>query len=177
MNDPTPLAGLHEIVPPAPVSWLPQTIGWYAALALLVGLAAWVGYCVWRRRRTNRYRVLALARLDEIERLLATSDRAAALAELPELVKRTALEAYPRAQVASLSGGEWLSFLDRSYSGSGFTAGPGRLLPGLAYDPPAEAGPSGGGEIRELTALLRFWIRRHEGRSTIRAEEGAAGAA
>jgi len=171
------LEGLHAIVLPAPVSWLPQTIGWYAVLTLLLGLGTWIGYRIRRRHRANRYRGLALVRLDEIERLLATGDRVAALAELPELVKRTALEAYPRAQVASLSGDEWLSFLDRSYDGTSFTDGPGRLLPKLAYDPPAETGRPDSDEIRGLTNLLRRWIRHHESRPVIHIEEGAAGAA
>ena len=61
--------------------------------------------------------------------------RPAAVAEIPVLVKGIALAFGPRSEVASLTGDAWLQFLDRSYGGSGFTEGPGRLLPTIAYRP------------------------------------------
>ncbi|QHD01378.1 alpha-2 type XI collagen [Pseudomonas sp. S04] len=79
---------LTELGLPAPVSYLPQTWGWWLLLGLLlVGLLAWAGrrYWLWRR---DRYRREALARLAELQR---SSDPLAALRELPELLKRVAL--------------------------------------------------------------------------------------
>ena len=72
--------------------------------------------------------------------------------ELPALVKRVALQAWPREQVASLTGADWLAFLDESYGGDGFANGPGRCLSDLAY---------GGGDGADAAVLVREWIRRH----------------
>jgi Flp pilus assembly protein TadB len=162
---------LHDIVLPEPVSWMPQTIGWWVVLGLLLVVVAWAAWAAVRRRRANRYRRLALARLEAIERALAApASRAGALAELAVLVKETALACRPRAEVAALSGEPWLRFLDASYGGTGFTEGPGRLLPVLAY----QAWPSRGVEestsrrveevteqIPELLRLVHHWILRH----------------
>ena len=144
------LDALRGLRVPEPVSAAPQTTAWwilFAALALLLValVVLWI-----RRWRRNRYRREALARLDALG-----PDEAG---ELPQLVKRVALDAWPREQVAELTGEPWLAFLDRSLGGgSAFTSGPGRGLPALAYGgaPPPEA------EREELTALVRTWIRKH----------------
>jgi hypothetical protein len=161
MGQPAPasLDGLKEIaLPPAP-SWLPQTIGWYVLLAivlagLIVALLRWLRH--WRR---NRYRAVALAELNRIEG--QWKGGADTFKEIPELVKRTALRAAPRVDVASLSGEAWLKFLDDTYAGSGFTRGPGKLLPVLAYAPERTAAQVPADQMRELFALIALWIRRH----------------
>lgn len=101
---------MHEIVVPNPVSWLPATEGWWAlsgwAIAMsaiaLLQLRAW-----WRR---NRYRREAVAELDVIARK-ADADPAVAAADIAALIKRTALAAFPREQVASLYGTQWAQFI------------------------------------------------------------------
>lgn len=156
----TPL-DLHDIILPEPVSWMPQTSGWWAVLGL-IGLAlGWTVYVGVRRHRANRYRRLALVRLVLIEQALADpSSRPTALSELPVLVKQTALAYRRRSEVAGLSGERWLRFLDESYGGRGFMEGPGRLLPGLAYAAPqAERSED---QIGELVQLIRHWIRQHD---------------
>jgi hypothetical protein len=152
---------LHDIVLPEPVSWMPQTVGWRVLLAVLLVSLVWVSWTAIRRRRANRYRRLALTRLEESERALADpASRAGAISDLPVLVKQTALACRPRSEVASLSGDRWLRFLDESYDGSGFTKGPGRLLPALAYEAPrVEEGEEG---IGDLVRLIRHWIRSHD---------------
>ena len=153
---------LHDIVLPAPVGWIPQTIGWVILLALIVLLGVVVGIAVRRHSRANRYRRQALEELNRIETALADPHaRSRALGELPVLVKWTALARYPRETVASLNGESWLRFLDESYGGNGFTTGPGRLLTSLAYAPVEKSAVLAGDALRELTALLRQWIRRH----------------
>ena len=94
---------LHDIVVPEPVSWMPATAAWGVLGGLLLIILAWQLVALGRRWRANRYRREALSRLDEIER--AASARPEALGSLPELVKITALAAWPRARVAGLSGG------------------------------------------------------------------------
>ena len=140
---------LHDIVLPEAPSFWPATPAAYAVLALLVALVVGAALALARRHRRDRYRRLALAELSEIERRGAYHD-------LPALVKRTALQAAPRDEVASLSGEAWLRYLDASYGGDGFTRGPGRRLPELAY-----AGVDAA-DVSDLMNLVHQWIQKHE---------------
>jgi hypothetical protein len=79
---------LKEVGLPAPVSYAPQTWGWWVLLGLLVLAAVLVSARkVWQWRR-DRYRREALLRLAELQR---RSDDLSALRELPELLKRVAI--------------------------------------------------------------------------------------
>lgn len=156
------LPDLQDIVLPDPVSWAPQTVGWWILLGILVLLGAWWARGVLRRRRANLYRKQALARLQEIEDALAIpASRSRALTALPVLVKQTFLACRRRAEVAALSGEPWLRLLDESYGGDGFTRGPGRLLPELAYSAPAATATLRSEDLEALVHLVRQWIRGH----------------
>jgi hypothetical protein len=82
------------------------------------------------------------------------------LRQLPELVIRTALAAFPREAVASLSGIAWLRFLDRTGRTDAFMHGRGQLLSELAYDPrlSAQLDPAA---VDELFTVVRRWIGEH----------------
>ena len=150
-SPPPSLDDLLEAPLPEPVSLAPATTAWTVAFVVFALLALLAAYLVWRRWRRNRYRREGLVALDEID---AAND----LAQVPVLVKRVALEAWPRSDVAGLTGEAWLQFLDASFAGSGFADGPGRVLPDLAYASDVEpAGP----ERAALLTLVRTWIRTH----------------
>jgi len=156
------LQRLHEIVAPAPASWVPQTVGWYVlGVLLLLGLTWWA--VLWyRRRRANRYRGVALAELDRIRRLAAQpSSRIHALRDLPVLVKRVALSFGPRTRVASLAGDDWLHFLDGTLGGDEFSRGAGRLLAGFGYWPEARLETLEQPELDACLDLVGRWISRH----------------
>ena len=153
---------MNDIVLPDPVSWAPQTVGWAVLFGLLVVGVAWAIWVTVRRRRANLYRKQALDHLIAIEQSLADlAARAGAMNALPVLVKRTALACRARSEVAALSGDAWLIFLDDSYGGTGFTAGPGKLLPALAYSTPATTDTMSATEMTALIQLVRLWIRKH----------------
>ncbi len=156
------LEGLHDVVLPEPVAWTPQTAGWWVLLGITVLLLGWGAMRAARRRRADRYRRRALARLARIETALADPDtRSGAAVQLPVLVKRAALARWPREQVASLSSEAWLAFLDASLGSRAFTTGPGRLLPRLAYAAPSGGEAISAEELGELVRLIRRWIREH----------------
>lgn len=159
---PEALAGLHDNVVPDPVSLFPTTPAWLVVLALLLTLLAWAVVRLLQRRRRNRYRREAAAELRGIEaRLGFAATRPAALADLPVLVKRVALHLAPRGEIAALSGPAWLAFLDRTWNGDAFRAGPGRLLPEIAYGTPARLAALQPPELDNLLALLKAWIGGH----------------
>lgn len=156
------LANLQEIPLPPQVSYLPQTIAWYILFAIVAVLMIWVVWRWLRWRKTNQYRKAALRRLQEIELCLQSGDQhRGALAELPALVKQTALAFAPRKTVAHLSGDPWLRFLDSTYKDAAFCSTAGQLLPELSYRSPAGIAGLRDEEVAELIALVRKWIRKH----------------
>ncbi|MBX9841231.1 MAG: DUF4381 domain-containing protein [Xanthobacteraceae bacterium] len=149
-----PVAGLVDIPLPAPVGLWPQT--WESRLAvaaLAVGLIAGIAWLV-RWWSVNRYRRAALSELGRIEDTLDDASPADLAAALASLMRRTALAAFPREQVAPLAGPAWLAFLDRTCGGRAFSDGPGRSLEISAYQQvPADP--------RALVAVVRHWIKAH----------------
>ncbi len=156
------LEKLHEIVLPEPVSSMPQTTGWYVVFGLILVVVGYWVYGRLRRFRANRYRRLALAELSVIEgELEQPENRSKALSEIPVLLKRAALSAFPRSEVASLSGERWLAFLDKTMGGKDFTEGEGRCLPELSYAPATRISKIPDETIGNLLQLTRRWIKLH----------------
>jgi hypothetical protein len=157
------MAGLRDIAVPEPVSWRPQTAGWFIVLALLLAGAAAVVARLVRRWKNNRYRRLAVAELAAIEKRMATAaERPAALRAMAELVKRTRLCEVDRPVVASLSGEAWLQHLDRTWHGTSFTTGPGRLLADVVYRRDEELAQVSADDTSSLVSLVRQWTRGHD---------------
>ena len=152
---------LHDIVMPGPVPWWPPAPGWYvvAALALVVGV--WAVWRWWRQWHANAYRRAALAELEQLAaQSREPSRRDVALQALPALLKRTALAAFPRDEVASLSGAAWLGFLDRTGGGRDFTSGPGALITEIAYAPHCTEHLDQA-QQEAVIQCVRRWIRKH----------------
>jgi hypothetical protein len=148
-----PVAGLIDIPLPPEVNLWPATWPARIAIALLLIVAIVGTWKFVRHRRANRYRREALAELKQITRMASQP----IATQLTLLVRRTALAAFPREEVASLSGEAWLAFLDRSLDGTEFSAGAGRLLASAPYAPI----PPGEHQLADLVELTRRWIRRH----------------
>lgn len=156
------LERLHEIILPDPVPWMPHTAGWYALFALIVLGAGWWGYGRFRHSMRNRYRRLALRELSIIEDQMTQSrGHPKALAQISVLLKRTALSAFPRADVAGLSGDKWLAFLDETMGGKEFTQGEGRLLSELPFAPVSRLEELPDKAIGNLLHLAHRWIKTH----------------
>ena len=149
------LDALKELPLPPVIPYTPHTIGWAILAGILLLLILWSLWRRHKRRLANRYRVEALAELDQIEQALGTEPSAAI--RLPVLIKRVALTCASRADIASLSGDAWLQWLDSSLPQAGFLEAPGKLIPTLAYGSPNADST----ELHALLALTRRWIREH----------------
>ena len=134
------------VPPPVPeaISLWPQTPLAKSLLAILLLLAITLFWRACRHYRKNAYRRAALKTLRTVN-----DDPG----EIAELLRRTALAAYPRQRVAGLTGADWLAFLNRHYPGNAFHGEAGEALLRGAYKecPPSAA----------LAAAARHWIRTH----------------
>jgi hypothetical protein len=116
---------------------------------------------------------MALAELDQLEAAVKDpSRRVSALGELPALVKRVALAAWPRERVASLSGSALLAFLDHTGRMQTFQLGAGKDLAVLAYDTQTVAALDHE-HIAPLFSAVREWIKQHQAPSPEHAGMGS----
>lgn len=147
------LGDFVEIVSPADISWLPQTTGWGwlgAVLLALVLRKLWRGLRRWYR---NRYRREGLQRLQA----LAGAEPAAQLREVNKLLKLVAMAAYTRERVASLSGRDWVEFLNRQCPAPAFSAEQCRALADDIY----RAERLDSASMSALLTASSNWISQH----------------
>jgi hypothetical protein len=140
------IESLHDFQQPPPPSWMPQTTASYFVFVVLILLAIVLAFRLVRSWRKNRYRRAAL------RELASTSPQ-----NFSALLKRTALVAWPRETVASLSGPGWLKFLDERAATQLFASTPGSSIEDIAI---SGAQPSTDDE-RRLRKIVDHWIRGH----------------
>jgi hypothetical protein len=156
MTDTASLQNLHDIVVPGPVASWPPAPGWYLVIAIagaVLLVSAWRGWKHWRR---NRYRGQALRELDRIRR----GQEGANARQLPELLKRAALSAWPREEVAALAGPDWHRFLDDAAGMECFGSHVGPVLDRLAWSPGPDGLPSEA-ECAAAMEAVRSWLKNH----------------
>ena len=139
---------MHGIAVPEPVSWMPVTEGWWV---LGIWLFAAFGLSLARylyRRRRNAYRREALGLLDEID-----VTAAGAAADVALIVKRTALAAYARNEVASLHGAAWARFLIESARHDRHVEQSAELIAAAAYREAVDA--------TEIVEPAKRWVKVH----------------
>jgi hypothetical protein len=142
--DPSSLANLRDIATPPPVAWWPPAPGWWFLLTLLGMVAAVAAARGWRRWRADAYRRAALRELRGAE----------SVGSIAELLKRTALAASPRTQVASLTGSAWVKWLAETGGRPVPAAVSQALTVGVFSDrESADAGV--------VSAFAEEWIRLH----------------
>ncbi|MDM9646782.1 DUF4381 domain-containing protein [Rhizobium sp. S163] len=154
----TALRSMRDIVTPTPVSWLPQTWGWgMLAGVILALLATWV-FIALRRYRRNAYRREALRILETIQTDMAAPERRSdGVRRISELLKRTALAAWPRQSVAPITGDRWTAFL----RGSVDDEQEQNLTSALALEYRASGEAMSDETCDEVVANARHWIEKH----------------
>jgi hypothetical protein len=156
MNDAGSLQNLNDIVVPGPVAWWPLAPAWYVLAAVLLAIITTLAVHRWRNWRQNRYRRQSMIEFS----LIRAGAGPESLRQLPGLLKRTALSAWPREEVASLSGQSWHRFLDQSAGMDLFCSGAGETLDQLAYTgggAPAVPGP----ELSQVLDAAETWLKTH----------------
>jgi hypothetical protein len=136
-------AAMHDLIVPPAIAFWPATPAWAVLFALLALLLTCAGWRAWRRWRRNAYRREALRELT-----------AASPPRIAAILKRAALVAWPRAQVAGLAGADWAAFLRRTAPRARLDEATALGLADLAY----------GSGMREAREAAARWIRCHDPR-------------
>ncbi len=147
-NDPASLENLRDIVVPPPVPWWPPAPGWWIVFAMLLVTVAVFGFRAWRSWHANAYRRQALRELRGVT----------SVAKMAEILKRTALCAYPRTDIAALSGTAWCQWLEQT----GGRPVPENIAQALTRD--LFAKPENVND-QEVSLFAAEWINRHERRT------------
>jgi uncharacterized protein DUF4381 len=131
------LNNLRDIVIPDVPSYWPPAPGLWVALGMVVALVVLVGWWLLDKRQRNAYRKVGLLLLGD----------ARSSYDVAVVLKRVALAVFPREQVASLYGDDWVAFLHRTC--------PRRYFPAMATSDTNDE------PDKELIELAGVWIRHH----------------
>jgi Tfp pilus assembly protein PilO len=164
VNPADPLAELRDIHLPAEIGAWPPALGWWVLSLLLVisVLSAIYLFINWYKK--TAYRRAALKELRQLEQKFQHSSASEFSATdfqqaLVELLKRTTLTAFPRTEVAGLTGESWLLSLDETANIQAFNSDLGRrlVMDRFSAEPPQLDVES----AESLIRISREWIKKH----------------
>ncbi len=150
------LTQLRDIHLPEPVSWWPPAPGWWLTLGAVIAFIILV-FVIRRGIRLRRWRREARATIAQLKQQHRENPERGQeiVGRLSVLMRRVATTRFPAAEVASLSGAQWLQFLDRhSKKGEPFQQGVGQLLADAPYRSRHVNIP----EVEALLKLCDHWI-------------------
>jgi len=131
-----PLAQLRDIHLPEQIGWWPLAPGWWLLALLTIAAIFFLGRKHLLQRQRNRYRQTAGVELQSFNRRYGKDQNVSLyLADTQKLLRRVALHRYPdqRRKFASLSGEEWLQFLNSCCNDPVFTEEHSPVFVSLPY--------------------------------------------
>jgi hypothetical protein len=161
MNDRIQISGLEPLIAPEEISAWPPAPGWYLVILLLMLILTYLLIRYIRKRNRNHYRILALKQVADIREEAGHTPKQEDIQALNQLLKLTALSAFPRADVAALSGRDWQEFLDATCADARLEVNQWNLLVFDILKNPDTVQIS----RQEWEILLSFavgWIRKHK---------------
>ena len=149
------LEKIAETKAPEAISWLPQTLGWKIVFTLLFFYLCYQAFQQYKRYKNNAYRREALQWLK-----LYQSDDEWFYRQLPSLLRKTAICAYDRKTVASLTGAAWEQWLDKQCSSTDFSSHCSNQLHLLAFEADFKLTTQ---DKQLLVTQVMVWIKKHRG--------------
>lgn len=109
------LAQLKDIHLSDPIGWWPLAPGWYGLMLVFIVAGIFLAFEIQRRRRHARPKNQALELLKNYrQQYEKEKNTQKTSAYVSELLRRVSLVYFPRNQVASLHGEEWIVFLNET---------------------------------------------------------------
>ncbi len=149
---------LRDIHLPDAISWWPPASGWWILFLIILLLIAGAVY-FFKRKKDYRYSSLYLARqeLEKIKNDYQLDSNNLQLAQnLSVLLRRICISVFDRNKTASMTGKEWLQFLDEYIDNREFSQGIGSVLITAPYQATVNF------DHDELLSLVTNWIGRVE---------------
>ncbi|KTD11643.1 hypothetical protein Lgra_1101 [Legionella gratiana] len=154
MANTDPLAQLKDIHLPTPIGWWPLAPGWYVVIALIVLISIFISYRIYTNYRHAKAKKHALLLLMNYQKQYEKERNVAlASAHISELLRRVALAYYPREEVASLHGEDWLRFLNETGKGIDFN-----LVRNMLLDAPFKTDQTL--DLNPLFNTAQLWIKQ-----------------
>jgi hypothetical protein len=147
---------LEEINLPESVSLWPQAPGWKFLSIVVFVIASYYIYQFVKRWWENRYRRAAIFQLSELE---SSGNTPESLNRLAFLIKATALQIYPRTEIASLFGASWFAYLNEKSGEHGFDHRCIELLGSVQYQ--KSASELSESEFEHMVLKTRHWLKYH----------------
>ena len=151
---------LRDIHLPDAISWWPPAPGWWILLGMLVVSAVSV-YLLRAFYLSRRVKRSALEELESIRHQYEQTRNQKQLAEqLSILMRRASISFHPRSEAASLTGTNWLDYLDSTSKQPGFNQEAGQLLISAPYLPADHAiSNETASNADALLSLCENWLR------------------
>ena len=149
-----PLAALRDLHTAAPPEFWPPAPGWWLLALIALILLLFLGLKIKRllRFRKQRHEVLSLLN----QAAANYSDQPIELAtNISKVLRRVAIRQFPVKDVASLTGNDWLKFLDQTGGNGQFRSGPGAVIATAPY------GQVDDYDQQSLLKLARLWVRKN----------------
>jgi len=147
------LRDIHAAPPPA--FWPPAPGWWLLAVIVLIALVV-LAVWAWRRYRRHRQEQLILLEVERLSNCYSIENSIGFITDISTLLRRVAIRRYSLAAVASLTGADWLRFLDETGGAGDFANGVGQVLETGPYQSDLNEVPA-----EELLALARRWISKN----------------
>jgi len=148
---------LKDIHLPDSVSWWPPAIGYWLILLIIIVCIA-VFFIIKKYRENHRIKKLALIEYQRIKNDYQENlNKKQLVTSLSELLRRAAISSYPRTECASLTGKDWLNWLDKDLpeSDNTFSSGPGYLLTDFIYSKSDYSD-----DVNTLLNLCHRWLKK-----------------
>lgn len=157
---------LRDIHLPDALLWWPPAPGWWMLLILIIitGLSV---FLLIRQRRNKRLSASYMAKQELIRiesEYQINKDKSILIKELSKLIRRLSISLFNRSESASLTGQNWLMFLDQSIGNDSFSKGIGRVLIEAPYQEKPDYNET------ELLILIRSWIDSADQKKPIKKE-------
>lgn len=152
----SPLDQLADIHLPESVSvWPLASVWWILLFALVAVIAALLAMRLHKKR--NAYRGVAAHLLDEAWANVDTANPAIFLQKTNRLLRETAFTAYGNDFCTTLTGDDWLCWLDSTVNKapSSFRHDLGNALSDALYQPAPQV------DVEKVYSLSRFWLLHH----------------
>ncbi|MGI1678298.1 MAG: DUF4381 domain-containing protein [Cellvibrionaceae bacterium] len=168
-----PLSQLKDIQLPEPIGIWPPAPGWWILAIISLGLITFFIWKFLQQKKQQQYRKSAIALLNsEKTSLIQHKNVKTYLQNVSEILRRTALTAYPEQGVEPLQGEEWLVFLDEKINSKiidkkhlSFVKGPARKIITLPYQDIRKTNITSK-DIASIHKAILFWITFHTNKPT-----------